>query len=242
MATLIAYANTQQSYPFEEIPSSLVFPDLLQEKQGNSSVQQRHQCRRLAHFLLWRLLQISNQPSELLAEIYRTPSGRPQFPLQYLDFNVSHSANWVAVALQISLPTQPAIIGIDIEYPQKTRNFTALLKQFASQQEQQWFTKQSDLAYSFYRIWCGREALLKSQGVGIVKLSEVIHYPEQLRLFSTHCPRGHLIFSGKLPFYLSLFTQTLPKDIKFFCWTKSELQPFPLQPEIIYPVNEHLPI
>ena len=42
---------------------------------------------------------------------------------------------------------------------------------FAPQAEQEWFAKQPDADLAFYRCWCLREAVLKSQGVGIVKLS-----------------------------------------------------------------------
>ena len=42
---------------------------------------------------------------------------------------------------------------------------------FAPQAEQEWFAKQPDTEQAFYRCWCLREAVLKSQGVGIVKLS-----------------------------------------------------------------------
>ncbi len=50
MTTLIAYANIQQPFPFDEIPRKLVPENLHTEPQGNSRITQRHQCRRLAHF------------------------------------------------------------------------------------------------------------------------------------------------------------------------------------------------
>ena len=81
-------------------------------------------------------------------------------------------------------------VGIDIEFPKK-RNFSALMAHFAPQAEQEWFAKQPDTEQAFYRCWCLREAVLKSQGVGIVKLSSVVHLPERLQIFSDYCPKGN---------------------------------------------------
>ena len=43
---------------------------------------------------------------------------------------------------------------------------------------------------------------MKSQGVGIVKLSSVVHLPARLQIFSDYCPKGELIFTDELPFIL----------------------------------------
>ena len=73
---------------------------------------------------------------------------------------------------------------------------------FAPQAEQEWFAKQLDEEQAFYRCWCLREAVLKSQGVGIVKLSSVVHLPERLQIFSDYCPKGELIFTDEIAFLL----------------------------------------
>ena len=73
---------------------------------------------------------------------------------------------------------------------------------FAPQAEQEWFAKQLNEEQAFYRCWCLREAVLKSQGVGIVKLSSVVHLPERLQIFSDYCPKGQLLFTDELPFTL----------------------------------------
>ena len=72
MTTFIAYANIQQPFLFDEIPTELVSENLRIEPKGNSRITQRHQCRRLAHFLLWQLLKTAEKSTALLGRIYRT--------------------------------------------------------------------------------------------------------------------------------------------------------------------------
>ena len=68
MTTFIAYANIQQPFPFDEIPRELVPENLHTEPKGNSRITQRHQCRRLAHFLLWQLLKTAKKSTALFSD------------------------------------------------------------------------------------------------------------------------------------------------------------------------------
>ena len=242
MTTLFAYANIRQSYPFAQLPSALI-PDYLQQvPRGNARVLQRHQCRRLAHFLLYQLLQQANVDVQILKHLTRSATGRPFFPVNGLDFNISHSDDWVAVALHMVEHGQSAV-GIDIEFPKKARNFTALLQHFAASSEQEWFARQDDAEAAFYQIWCGREALLKSQGVGIVKLSEVRHDPIRMQLHSAHCPPGQLLFSAELPFYLALFLSSSFSSVAHYvpclAWNGEKFVEKALCSPLIYAVNKN---
>ena len=220
MTTLIAWGNINTSFPFHEIPTELVPANLIATNNDNPRVQQRWQCRRLAHFLLWQLLKTSQKPTALLGRISRTERGRPQFPLLDIDFNISHSGDWVAVILHIN------------------ENGEKSAAHFAHHEEICWFQQQLDAQSEFYRIWCLREAILKSQGIGIVKLSEVIHHPETLQLHSAYCPRGQLIFSDNLPFYLAFFVnQNTLTNIQYFTWHNDRLKPQTLLHKIHYDVN-----
>ena len=238
MTTLIAWGNIHTPFPFHDIPADLVPANLLTLSHGNPRMQQRWQCRRLAHFLLWQLLKTAEKPTALLGQILRTETDRPQFPPSELDFNISHSGDWVAVILHISQPGKKSAVGIDIESPCKERPYLALLEHFASAEEITWFQQQTESQSAFYRIWCLREAVLKSQGVGIAKLSEVTHHPETLHIFSAHCPRGQLCFTDELPFYLAYFVnQTAIKSPYFWTWDGDHLQPQRLVHKIHYNVN-----
>ena len=238
MTTLIAWGNTNTVFPFHEIPTAFVPENLLTLSHDTPRVKQRWQCRRLAHFLLWQLLKTAEKPTALLGQISRTETDRPQFPFSDFDFNISHSGDWVAVILHISQPGEKSAVGIDIESPSKERPYLALLEHFASTEEIDWFQQQTESQSAFYRIWCLREAVLKSQGVGIAKLSEVTHHPETLHIFSAHCPRGQLCFTDELPFYLAYFVnQHSLTDLQYFVWQDHHLTPQPPLHCLCYTVN-----
>lgn len=227
MTTLFAYGNIQQSYPFQLIPAELLTKQLSNPPEtDNPRVLKRHRCRWVAHFLLWQLLQKAGENTALLQHIYYSSSGRPCAPESHIDFNISHSGDWAAVLLHIKDPNsmQESAVGIDIESPQHQRDYTALLQYFAPTEEQNWFTQQPQAESAFYQTWCLREAILKSQGFGIVKLSEVQHFPEQAQIHSKYCPTGQLLFSNQLPFYLALFVnQHSPLNPQYFSWNGETL-------------------
>jgi putative 4'-phosphopantetheinyl transferase HI_0152 len=109
---------------------------------------------------------------------------------------------------------------------------------FAPQAEQEWFAKQLDEEQAFYRCWCLREAVLKSQGVGIVKLSSVMHLPEQLQIFSDYCSKGELLFTDELPFYFAAFINQSKIQPHFYQWNGKELEEKNIKKSLIYQVNE----
>ncbi len=239
MALWVAWGNIRQPFPFERIPAEFISDSLRQNVGGTARLQQRHQCRRLAHFLLWSLLEKTPKSTALLARIKRTQSGRPYFENSHLDFNMSHSGDWVAVALQTgnaSHQWDKNVIGIDIEIP-KQRNFSALLAHFAPPQEQNWFGQQKNMQEAFYRCWCLREAVLKSQGVGIVKLSEVVHEAKSKRIFTAYCPPGRLWYSSEWPFYFALFSNQGDIRPQIFSWNNTQFVECPLHHSLLYTVN-----
>ena len=141
----------------------------------------------------------------------------------------------MAVILDIRNEEKSAV-GIDIEFP-KIRNFTALMEHIAPKEEIDWFHHQQDSLKAFYRCWCLREAVLKSQGFGIVKLSNVRHFPEQQKIFSDYCPQGKLWFTDELPVYLAAFVNHQEKLPHFYEWNRESLQIKELEKYVLYEVN-----
>lgn len=199
----------------------------------------------MAHFLLSQLLKKYHFDTSLLNKIERTQSGRPYIHNSEIDFNISHSGEWVAVIFS----SHKSAVGIDIEHPQKIRRYLPLLNYYASAEEiaeiqnSQILPQISQLADRFYLSWCLREAVLKSQGVGIVKLAEVRHALSTQTIQTAHCPTGWLCFYHQLPFYLAYFVEQ-PQSVlslpPLYQWEKGDFRLIDdLQP-IIYQVNHSL--
>ncbi len=152
-----------------------------------------------------------------------------------IDFNISHSGDWVAVIFSYSKSKK--WVGIDIESPQKTRHYKALLDYYASESEKESLLRNPDkLAENFYLSWCLREAILKSQGVGMVKLREVSHSPMQKTIECEFCPTGTLHFFNQLPFYLCYFFEgsAVPKISQYY---QGNLQKIEKILPLVYQVN-----
>lgn len=223
----------------EPIPPDFLYPEM--PAHLTSKQQQKWKSRRLAAFLLSEWLKNDDLN---LSHIQKTASGRPFLEHPELDFNLSHSGEWLALIL--SSAPQKKVVGIDVEQPQKARDYLKLLDYFASPNEKLAFIEKKMpfhlLKDNFYLSWCLREAILKSQGVGIIKLSEVDHHPLTKRIYSSHCPAGIFHFYNHLPFYLGYFYQTedFTNDLSpiLFEYKQQHLIPVSLKPNLIYTVNK----
>lgn len=74
--------------------------------------------------------------------------------------SLSHSHGHAALAMR--RPCGP--VGVDLEKI-RPRDFVALLPQFATDDEVQWWLAQPQPAEAFYRLWTIKEALLKAGGL-----------------------------------------------------------------------------
>lgn len=219
----------------ESIPESFLPPENLSRRQ-----LQRWKSRRMANFLLKKLFSKHQLDLNLLEQIQRTASGRPFVQNSEIDFNISHSGDWIAVIFSQDFAKKA--VGIDIEHPQKERQFKALIRHYANQEEinellEENQTDLETLADRFYLSWCLREAVLKSQGVGIVKLSEVRHLPKTHKILTAYAPQGELHFYHQLPFYLAYFFEgeTQPQ---IYQWQAGNLQKITQIRPLVYKVNE----
>lgn len=90
-------------------------------------------------------------------EIRYSENGRPC--IDGLDFNVSHSGEYVIMALSDSP------VGCDIERIRQGRDSVA--KRFFSPSELEWMQASEDPVLLFFRIWTARESYAKFTGEGI---------------------------------------------------------------------------
>lgn len=104
-----------------------------------------------------------------LPNIIRCANQRPCFEKSQLpDFNISHSGDYIAVALASN-----GRVGIDIEQNRPRKHYQKIAKQFFSDVENDWLNQQIDSLSAFWQLWTLREAALKLYAKGVWQMKEV---------------------------------------------------------------------
>ncbi|WP_323957747.1 4'-phosphopantetheinyl transferase family protein [Aeromonas caviae] len=103
--------------------------------------------------------------------------GKPTLLSHRWQFNLSHSGDWLVLALCREGP-----LGVDIEMGLRRRPILPLAERFYAPGEYLWLrtlpVQEQDSA--FYRLWSRKEAVLKAHGAGIAAgLEKVCFLPEQ---------------------------------------------------------------
>lgn len=146
----------------------------------------------LARALLrWQLAnRLSTSPEKVV--LARSPQDKPclvQPPAQSLPasvtFNLSHSGEWVAVAI-----AHRALIGVDLEHPHRSRPVAAIAEQFLHPEETRLLMSFPDAVQQsmFYRLWTHKEAYLKARGNGITQELGRVNFAPWLRSAKSHAP------------------------------------------------------
>lgn len=183
----IAFANLTET----TLSSYLNYPRLpkvLIDQSLELKPVRRHQylvCRALLSELLYLTCGIEQLPTIVISE-----NSRPVFnDLHLPDFNISHSHQWVAVALMKS-----ARIGFDIEVKGHKKNCLNLAEKFFSKKETDWLAKhdQSQQENAFLMLWTLREAILKLHAKGVWQMRQIELDPETLIAQSEFCPRPYV--------------------------------------------------
>ena len=131
----------------------------------------------LGRILLRRLLaeRLCCPPDAL---VFRTGEhGKPTLVSHDWQFNLSHSGDWLVLAL-----CQQGPLGVDVEMGLRQRPVLPLAQRFYAPDEYQWLcTLQSrEQASAFYRLWSRKEAVLKAHGGGIAAgLDKVCFLPQE---------------------------------------------------------------
>ena len=111
----------------ESITEPFSPPEHLTERQ-----LKRWKSRRMAKFLLKTLLKKHGFNPNLAEQIQRAKNGRPYFAQQEIDFNITHSGDYVAIIFaKTASGERSPVVGIDLEHPQKTRRFEPLIRHYA---------------------------------------------------------------------------------------------------------------
>ena len=110
----------------------------------------------LKHYYLAHILNVSNKQ----IKIKNTPLGKPTINLENIQISISHSGEYVVMAVANNY-----IVGIDIETLDHTIDPIALGKQVFSQKENELIN--GDIR-SFFILWTKKEALFKAYGTGFI--------------------------------------------------------------------------
>ena len=125
---------------------------------------------------LWLLRRMTEESGVSLSgmTLAQETGGRPYFPGAPLDFSISHTRGIVACALSISeSDVPPARIGLDVERLGE-RSFASMERiasRFFSDAERSLFLA-SPNERTFLKIWTGKEALCKQDGIGLSGISQ----------------------------------------------------------------------
>jgi 4'-phosphopantetheinyl transferase len=171
--TALLHANravvllAKASAVLETLPADrLALPSEEVERIGRYRNEADRRARFAAHGLLRHCLgQLLACPPETI-QLVRDENGRPFLQKdQKVDFNISHSGNWIAVGI-----CSAGRIGVDVQEYVEPFDWRETGKSFLRPAEMNTIAslplpEQSRLAL---RFWCLKEALLKATGEGLV--------------------------------------------------------------------------
>jgi 4'-phosphopantetheinyl transferase len=119
--------------------------------------------------------------------LLRDGQGRPRLgsPFERFDAGWSHSGEALLLALGESIE-----LGVDIEQVRPRPRARELAQRFFHQDEVDWLAMQEESAmeFSFVRLWCAKEAVLKAHGKGLsFGLEKLVFAEEQGTLNLVAC-------------------------------------------------------
>ncbi|QDK79704.1 4'-phosphopantetheinyl transferase superfamily protein [Spirosoma sp. KCTC 42546] len=152
-----------------QLSDDLLFDDQLPELQPHemSRAQRYHRqedrirysyTRLILRMLVGRYLKQEPASIHFTTGINKKPEIKGNTSLH---INVSHSGNWILVAIG------KASVGVDIEKINLGMTFQDMLSASFSQEEQQYVNASVDPRFAFYELWTRKEALVKATAKGL---------------------------------------------------------------------------
>ena len=86
-------------------------------------------------------------------------NGKPHLLDSEVAFNVSHSGDWVVLAVGCDRS-----IGVDIEQIRRSMDVHAIAKRYYTTQELEWMETSDDPGIAFFQLWARKEAYVKASG------------------------------------------------------------------------------
>ena len=149
-----------------EVNYSLLSPQVIDDAELLKGTRKKQflVCRSILASLLKQYCHIDSLPPIIIGD-----NSRPCFLQHNLpDFNISHSQDWVAVAISLN-----GRIGIDIEVARQRKNYLNVAESIFADDEYQWMLKQSDTLTAFWQLWTLKESALKLYAKGVWQMKSV---------------------------------------------------------------------
>ncbi|TSJ88734.1 4'-phosphopantetheinyl transferase superfamily protein [Gilliamella apicola] len=149
-----------------EVNYSLLSPQIINDAESLSGSRKKQflVCRSMLASLLKQYCHIDSLPPIIIGD-----NSRPCFLQHNLpDFNISHSKDWVAVAISLN-----GRVGIDIEVARQRKNYLNVAESIFADDEYQWMLKQRDTLTAFWQLWTLKESALKLYAKGVWQMKSV---------------------------------------------------------------------
>ena len=149
-----------------EVNYSLLSPQVIDDAESLSGSRKKQflVCRSILASLLKQYCHIDSLPPIIIGD-----NSRPCFLQHNLpDFNISHSKDWVAVAISLN-----GRVGIDIEVARQRKNYLNVAESIFADDEYQWMLKQRDTLTAFWQLWTLKESALKLYAKGVWQMKSV---------------------------------------------------------------------
>lgn len=139
------------------------YHEILSEQELKKSLRyinqvdmERYICgKHLLRTLLSKFVPLS--PSEI--KFQTTNNKKPT--IEGVEFNISHSGNYVLIAIG------PSAVGVDVEHVNRTFVYETMLETSFCSEEINFINANNDALNAFYFLWTRKEALLKASGEGL---------------------------------------------------------------------------
>ncbi len=134
------------------------------EKVNTLKSKKRQQEYAISRWLRRKFLSLkTNLPSEQI-NFKKNVCGKPHIEDQTCYFNISHSHDWVVLAM-----CESNEIGVDIQKQEHKKSILEIAKQYFSIHEYVMLKDATDKqrTINFYKLWTAKEAVLKALGTGI---------------------------------------------------------------------------
>lgn len=129
--------------------------------------EQKHSEYIASNWLRYKLLSRLMGVNIFELKFSHCKNGRPFLMNSPFDFNISHTRNYIAIAI-----AKQQRVGIDIQQIKKNTNFLAIAKQYFSKQEYQFIMSHKSTERKervFYWLWVHKESSIKLKGGSVFK-------------------------------------------------------------------------